>query len=283
MEILSSSNRRRVDPAERRDAVARSARRIGRVAAHAAAAALGLAAAGRAATAAAAWLTASPDLELREIRFTGRVHAGEEELLRLGGIERGANLTTLDLALAERRMAEHAWVRAVRLTRALPHALHVDVREWTAAALVDLDRLYLVSADGHLFRRLAPGDAVDLPVITGVARGDFVEDRAGAESVLREALEAIAAYGARRLASRESLSEVRADPDHGITLRLGADAFAVKLGHGPFEDKLARLEQLADALGRQGERAEVVHLDNRRRPDWVAVRLSGGAAKSARP
>ncbi len=38
-----------------------------------------------------------------------------------------------------------------------------------------------------------------------------------------------------------------------------------------------------DALEAEGQKAEVLHLDNRRRPDWVAVRLAGAAGGGKGP
>ena len=43
-------------------------------------------------------------------------------------------------------------------------------------------------------------------------------------------------------------------------------------------EKLARLERVLAAVDAEGQRAEVLHLDNRRRPDWVAVRVARAKA-----
>jgi hypothetical protein len=51
------------------------------------------------------------------------------------------------------------------------------------------------------------------------------------------------------------------------------------LGHGDLPDKLERLERVLSALAADGQRAEVLHLDNRRRPDWVAVRLKAAGPR----
>ena len=69
----------------------------------------------------------------------------------------------------------------------------------------------------------------------------------------------------------------------------------IRLGQGELPEKLARLERVLAAVAAEGQRAEVLHLDNRRRPDWVAVRLrrgkwrwwrwsgQGGASRAVRP
>ena len=47
----------------------------------------------------------------------------------------------------------------------------------------------------------------------------------------------------------------------------------MRLGHGPFRDKLRRLRTVLDELGERGARALYVYLDNERRPDRVTVRV----------
>ena len=54
----------------------------------------------------------------------------------------------------------------------------------------------------------------------------------------------------------------------------GAEGTEIRLGHGAIPEKLARLEQVLAAVEAEGRTVEVLHLDNRRRPDWVAVRLA---------
>ena len=62
---------------------------------------------------------------------------------------------------------------------------------------------------------------------------------------------------------------------YGAIAWAGEQGFEVRLGHGDIAEKLARLERVLAAVEAEGQRPEVLHLDNRRRPDWVAVRLAG--------
>ncbi len=276
MGLLSSRNRRRVDAVERRAETLEAARKVGHLASYALAGGIGLAAAVGVTGFAGRYLATSPDFAVEDIRFTGLSHATESELVRVGGISRGQNLFTADLAEVERRLLQHPWVRSVYVSRELPHTLHVDVREWSPAAIVELGRLYLVSADGQVFRRLGAGDDFDLPVVTGIARDAFVDRREEAESLIRNALDAIAAYAP--LAATEPLSEVHVNAGEGVSLRVGRDSLTVKLGSPPFAEKVSRLKRLVDEFQRANARAEVIHLENRARPGWVAVRFSSPGA-----
>jgi cell division protein FtsQ len=184
-----------------------------------------------------------------------------------------------DVPAMEAALARHPWVKRVTVRRALPPALVAAVEERAAAALVDLGGLYLVDDAGDPFKRAAPGDRVDLPLVTGISRDDWVKRRAAAEPLLASALQLARAFAARRGAR---LAEIHVDPGDGVTLYVGDDGTQVRLGTGDYEAKLQRLDKVLSALRAEGKRAEVVHLDNRVHPSWVTVRLAGSGAAAAK-
>ncbi len=101
-----------------------------------------------------------------------------------------------------------------------------------------------------------------------------MERRAELEPLLGAALALVRRWSARGLDARAKVSEIHVDPDYGTTL-WSDDGLEVRLGQGDIEEKLTRLDRVLTALAAGGQRAEVLHLDNRRRPDWVAVRVAG--------
>lgn len=212
---------------------------------------------------------------IREIRFEGLARATPEELLEISPVQRGDHVLLCDVDLVAAALRRHAWVSSAEVRRDLPDALEVHVVERRPAAIVDLGGLYLVDAKGEVFKRALPGDGLDLPVITGIAREAWIERREDVEPLLSAALALLARWAERGLADREPVSEIHIDPDYGTTLYAGDDGLEVRLGQGGLPEKLERLERVLSALAAEGQRAEVLHLDNRRRPDWVTVRLAG--------
>lgn len=212
-------------------------------------------------------------LRIREIRFEGLARATPAELLELSPAQRGDHLLLCDTDLVAAGLRRHPWVAAVEVRRELPGALSVRVSERRAAALVDLGGLYLVDDGGEVFKRAVPGDGLDLPVVTGISREAWVERRVDVEPLLSAALALLARWTERGLDRSAPVSEIHIDPDFGTTLWAGEDGLEIRLGHGELPDKLERLERVLSALAAEGQRADVLHLDNRRRPDWVAVRL----------
>jgi cell division protein FtsQ len=222
-------------------------------------------------------------LRVREVRFEGLSRATAQELLELSPVRRGDHLLLCDPALVEAALRRHPWVATVEVRRTLPPALEVRVTERRAAALVDLGALYLVDPAGEVFKRALPGDGLDLPVVTGIGREDWVERRAEAEPLLRAALALLDRWAERGLDRRAPVSEIHVSAEYGTTLWAGPDGLEVRLGNGALPEKLARLERVLAAVEAEGRRAEVLHLENRRRPDWVAVRLAMAGRAPGQP
>jgi cell division protein FtsQ len=222
-------------------------------------------------------------LRIRALRFEGLSRVSAQELAELSPVRPGDHLFLADLGQAAAALARHPWVASVELRRRLPPALEIRVVERRAVAIVDLAGLYLVDDQGEVFKRAAPGDGLDLPVITGISREDYVERRGEVEPLLQGALGLLARWRERGLAEKAPLSQLQIDPAYGAIAWAGEQGFEVRLGHGDIAEKLARLARVLAALEAEGQRPEVLHLDNRRRPDWVAARLAGASSVGVGP
>jgi cell division protein FtsQ len=217
------------------------------------------------------WATASPAFALNEIRFTGLAHAQESDLLARSGLTVGENVFRADLARAARGIESHPWVESALLTRRLPGTIVVEVLEHHPAALVQIDKIvYVLDEEGRLFKRAAPEDGLDVPMITGLAER-------GPETQLRllAALHLLDMWRGAGYAI-SALAEVRLDGDGGFTL-FAHDSGAVqeiRLGSTQLPLKLRRLAQVRAALARRDEKAARIDLDNPARPDQAAATLA---------
>lgn len=216
-------------------------------------------------------------LRLREIRFSGLSQLNAAALAELSPVRPGDHLLLCDTELMARALRRDPWVATVEIHRRLPPALEVVVTERQAAALVDLGGLYLVDTTGQVFKRAAPGDGLDLPVVTGLEREAFEArgDDGGEELRLRSALGLLGRWREAGLDRRAPISEVHLDPVLGTTIYAGDEGMEIRLGQGDLPRKLERLDVLLARLETDGVQGEVIHLDNRRHPDWVAVRVKG--------
>lgn len=224
------------------------------------------------------WATRSPAFALRKVEFHGLVHAREEDLLARSGLALGDNLFRADLGVAARALQAHPWVKSARLFRVPPSSVVALVQEHSAVAQVQLGGLYLLDADGALFKRATAGDGVDLPLVTGLSREDFAERRPEAQLRLFAALQLLDAWRDEGLPPSQ-IEEVRLDADGGVTAfarddRAGEGKLQeIRVGTRAFAERLRKLVQVRAALARRGERAARIDLDNEARPDWVAAQL----------
>ncbi len=275
------ANRRKVDRAETARIAISRARGLGLLAGKIVLAVATIAALAVAGREAHRFLTTSPRLAIATIEVHGAARSAGA-VRRLLGIGEGENLFQADVEAAAASLKTHPWIRDATVERRFPQALEVTVVERRAVALVELQHLYMLDEQGEVFGRHGPGEPDDLPVITGLARDTWSEDPDEAKEKLLEAVAVLDALAARRLPGELAAGELHLD-DTGMTLYLGDAGPAVKLGHGDVEGKLDRLARVLDEVARRGQRVELVRLDNRARPGWIAARLAdapkGKAAK----
>ncbi len=254
-----------------------TARRLRRVVALALPTVLTLAATAGAGWATWAYAVRGDLLRIREIRWTGLSQLTASELAELSPIRPGDHLLLSDTEAMARALRRNPWVATVEIHRRFPPALDVVVTERQAAALVELGGLYLVDTTGQVYKRAAPGDGLDLPVVTGLLREAFEarRDGGGEEARLRSALGLLGRWRETGLERRAAVSEVHLDPVLGTTVYAGDEGMEIRLGQGDLPRKLERLGVLLARLESDGVQGEVIHLDNRRHPDWVAVRVKG--------
>jgi cell division protein FtsQ len=270
MAFRRGKNRRKIDAAERAAAFKGALARVLRVGVRVSIAIVLLSGAYFGAGRLHVWVTTSPRFALQAITFAGASRADPGELARSAGLVKGVNLFQLDLAAAQRALEQHPWVREAEVTRHFPAAVSVRIAEHVPAALVSMGDLYLLDREGEPFRRVQPGDALDLPLVTGVSRESYVQEPAAAAESFRRALAALDAYA--RLEKGDRISEIHVEP-RGLSFFTAAGT-ELRWGDGPSPERLARLSRVRAELARRGLTAEVIHLDNRVRPGWVAVKLS---------
>jgi cell division protein FtsQ len=135
-----------------------------------------------------------------------------------------------------------------------------------------LGELYLLDEQGVPFKKVEPSDRVDLPLVTGLERDAYLQDTKAGSARFRGALEAMAAYATTQPSPREALSEVHLE-GAGMSL-VTLSGQEVRVGEGDLDSTLQRLARVRAELHARGLVADVIHLENRTRPGWVAVKLS---------
>lgn len=218
------------------------------------------------------WMSTSKTFALSQVQVSGQQEATDVELVRLGGVLRGQNLFLMDTRAIAKSIGAHPWVKSVNVTRRFPASLEIAVVEHRAVAMLNMGELYLVNEEAEPFKRIKAGDDFDLPLITGIDRDAVSNKSTDALLSLREALTLVDAYAAEPESKKQPLSEVNLHPE-GVTATT-TDGQEIEFGEGDMAVKLARLARVRKELHARSLVAEVIRLDNRTRPSWVAVQIA---------
>ena len=219
------------------------------------------------------YVTHARHFALTRVRVSPTVHVTAEALVARANVPLGVNLFAVDRDQVARVVSQEPWIARAHVRRELPSTLMIDVVEREAACTVAFGSLYLADADGNVFKRATPDEAAGLPVVTGIARDDYVSQPDRAREQLGQALRAIAGW--RAGGTRPALGEVHVDRIAGVTLYTDAGVgVRVGLVDDTLPARLARYDAVAAALQEGGEAPRLVYVDNRARPDRVSVKLA---------
>jgi cell division protein FtsQ len=214
---------------------------------------------------------------VRAVRVEGLERTAAPTVVEAARVGTGANLFAVDVEAVRRGVEALPWVRRARVVRQLPSSLTITLEEWVPAYLVRLDRLYYLTAEGHVVR--APVDqGLDYPVVTGVTWADLESPGPSRASLLK----LLGSVG--RNVPGVQVSEIHADPAAGYTVYAGeagaGRAQGIYLGTGDLEEKFARLTRLRKHLARRGQTARTVNLAY---DDKIIARVVSAGAEGGDP
>jgi cell division protein FtsQ len=210
---------------------------------------------------------------IEQVEVTGNEQLTNAQVLRAAGLAVGQNVFTVGPEQARANLLREPWIEAANVRRRLPGRFSIEVRERHAVALLASGQLQLVSDEGVAFKVLEANDPSDLPVISGLDPSLRTQDEQALSSSLLDAVALLHAYQDAGLSRREPISEIHVDNDRGLSLYVGSDAMYVRLGKGPFRQKLERMREVLTRLSKDKARAAYVYLDNQKRQDRVVARL----------
>ncbi|HEX8795335.1 MAG TPA: FtsQ-type POTRA domain-containing protein [Polyangiaceae bacterium] len=219
------------------------------------------------------YVMTSPRFAVTDVEVLGNERRTPDAVSAESGISVGTNVFALDLDAARARILADPWIAEATLARRLPGTILVQIDEHKAAALVAAGDTLLVTSQGEPFKRVEPGDPVELPLVTGLRPEDLTEDHDGATRTIRRAIDLAAEYEASALSRRSPLEEVHVGADGTFTLVVGRSATELVLGGPPFRRKLDQAARVVAELDKRGAKADAIMLDNDGRPDRVVVRM----------
>lgn len=161
-------------------------------------------------------------------------HVSEFDLIRLSGIKKEISLLTLRLSRVRKQILRFPWIREVELSKRFPGRLLIEVQEQISVALLELESLYLVNAEGVVFKKLEAGDPKDLPILTGLKTEDLRTQLVPLIALLQhfDQSESIRTLG---------ISEIHRSAQGEISIFTKEPCIRVELGDAEWMDRLDRL------------------------------------------
>ena len=229
--------------------------------------------AGSVAWAARNYVRTSARFAITDVVTAGGKRHSPEQLATIAAIAKGQNVFSIDLDGARERLLADPWISDALVLRQLPGVIDVRVTEREAAGLIVSGDSYLVMRDGTIIKRVEAGDPTDVPIVTGISLEQFAADREGAMRTVRRALDLGFDYDHTPLAERLPLQEIHVEQNGEISLMVGKNPVALRMGAPPYRRKLEQAGRVVAELDRRGAKPDSIMLDNEVRPDRVVVRM----------
>jgi len=204
------------------------------------------------------WLNRSPLFSVRSIDLNPCAHVTQEEVWAIVRGGKSGNIWAVPTRGVARRLSDHPWVRAVSVRKAFPDRLVVRIEERRPVAMVNLDALYYVDAEGTPFKRLTAYDPKNYPILTGFSRTELLSRDAVTLRDFRKTLELLRMAEAGPL--RQNLSEVHFDAQDGYTLVTRDKGIQMKVGATEFREAVQRIEKALPHVSRLDGSPSVVDL-----------------------
>ncbi|MDR2460897.1 MAG: FtsQ-type POTRA domain-containing protein [Deltaproteobacteria bacterium] len=183
-----------------------------------------------------------------DIKGINRV--SRQEILEATGLDRPVNLLTFDTVRATRSLKSLPWVEDATISRTPPpDGITIRVTEYKPRAIVNLEQLYYIDEKGRPFKSLAAGEIPDLPFISGFTLDALLEGGPMTQKAVLEIYELMDILAVRTDEwNIDNISEFRHDPDIGVTIFRRDIPLEIRVGPGPFTEKVLRLTRVMDWL-----------------------------------
>ena len=112
--------------------------------------------------------TSSLHFNINKVHWFGHQRLSTQDLTSWVGPIMGENIFKLDLNKISQKLADHPWIHTASVKRVFPQGLHIDLKERTPFARVQLNQVYVMDNYGILLG-LEEGQFNRLPIITGIS------------------------------------------------------------------------------------------------------------------
>lgn len=219
----------------------------------------------------------------------GADRLSDSDVLRQADVNIGENIFNVNLSVVRQRLLAHSWIASAEVTREIPGAILIKIKEHEPQAIVEMNNRYLMDTEGVIFKHYseetdgpvkepaAEGDAQDIseaprevpqgyPVITGFTAEDI--QVAGRQMMKNETNPHKAVMNIIQIAKvpdcslpLSQIKQILVDREIGLTLLTSGNIRTVKLGYGDYDKKVKRMGEVSKFLKEKAKLNEIDTLD----------------------
>lgn len=175
---------------------------------------------------------------VREVEFYGSNTIPRDSLGTIKAGLMGRNMLTLPLSRVREQFMNFPEIRDVIFKRKLFHQLDCYLQKREPVALIAASDMFEVDESGFVIPSRAGGSNVDLPVITGISKGEL-DTREGKEK-LDNALEVLRLLKAFGFSPAEQLSEIHVENDEVMLIWIGTGTL-IHVGRSDYGERIRKL------------------------------------------
>ncbi|MBI5848694.1 MAG: FtsQ-type POTRA domain-containing protein [Nitrospirae bacterium] len=180
--------------------------------------------------------------KMRTVELAGNEHLTDDELKNIGGIRSDESLLTMSSRKVYEKLKESPWIQAAAVRKEYPSKLLISIRETEPFALLDMKgRMFIVDDRGRMLEELKDNSVPFLPVI--------MSDPYNEKEAFREAVNLAKVIKNMGVLQKKQRIEIIAHQPNEVAANL--DGVHVKVGAGEHEDKLTRLGEIEQEIGKR--------------------------------
>lgn len=207
-------------------------------------------------------LTHAAYFEVKEIVLKGLNKTLEQDVVRLTGLDKPANIFALRLGEMGEELKRHPWVKDVSLKRQMPETIIVEIVEHRPVALLDIGEIYYLDDTGKPFKKLGAGKENGLPVVTGFTRLDLIGRPDLIQREMETVLDLLNILAERNDRVRvENIASIKYDRIRGITLRTREGNLQIEVGSEDYRVKFERLGRVLAHLKIEGLDRDLAYIN----------------------
>lgn len=191
----------------------------------------------------------------QSLKIAGMQRLTGKQIIQQARVNKGVNVMAVNLSMVRKRLIAHPWIAEAEVRREIPSGLYIRIREHVPLAIVELDRKYIINAQGQVFKKWTASDPDTLPLVSGLQLADFkAQGKTGALASPHnhpnarplEAVMQVLTLGkqARSILPNRNIKQIRVDREIGITLEAFKQIKTIVLGYHNYPLKYAMLKNI---------------------------------------